>query len=182
MACGLLHAFHNGINTALGKAIPVDAITPNLRKEFLKNYKSYQSFSDDSVNVLVELEKFLCDPLRYYNSDTSDFFLIALGKAYDANIVVYKSKSEKCWITDYTNEEHASKVTLYFAKTLSEHIDPILPIPSSGLDDDIEITAFVPGNDVFLGIDIKQEDDTTDDDGLLPWKNYLALSRILGWK
>ena len=91
----MLHAFHKGIKTALGKAIPLDEITTNLRKEFLTNYKSYQSFDsinvlDDSVNVLVELEKFLSDPLRYYNSGTSNFFLTALGKAYDANIVVYK--------------------------------------------------------------------------------------------
>ena len=101
------HAFHKGINTALGKAIPLDEITTNLRKEFLTNYKSYQSFSDDSVNVLVELKKFLSDPLRYYNSDTSDFFLITFGKAYDASIIVYNSNSEKCWITDNRNEEHA---------------------------------------------------------------------------
>ena len=125
-------------------AIPLDKITANLRKEFLTNYKSYQSFRDDSVNILVELEKFLSDPLRYNNLDTSDFFLIVFDKACDANIVVYKSNSEKCWITDYTNEELASKVTLYFAKTLSEHIDPILTVPSSNLDNDIEITAFVP--------------------------------------
>ena len=37
----MLHAFHKGINTALGKAIPLDEITTNLRKEFLTNYKSY---------------------------------------------------------------------------------------------------------------------------------------------
>ena len=71
------------------------------------------------------------------------------------------------WITDYTNEEPASKVTLYFGETLSEHIDPILPVPSSNLDDDIEITAFVPGNDVFPGKDIKQEDDTVNDDSVV---------------
>ena len=71
------------------------------------------------------------------------------------------------WITDYTNEERASKVTLYFGETLSEHIDPILPVPSSNLDDDIEITAFVPGNDVFPGIHIKQEDDTVNDDSVV---------------
>ena len=108
----MLHAFHKGINTAFGRAIPLDEITTNLRKEFLTNYKSYQSFSDDYVNVLVELVKFLSDPLRYYNSDNSHFFLIALGKVYDANIVVYKSNSEKCWITDYTNEERASSHTV----------------------------------------------------------------------
>ena len=45
---------------------------------------------------------------------------------------------------------------LHFAKTLSEHIDPILPVPSSNLDDDIEITAFVPGNYVFPRIDKKE--------------------------
>ena len=89
-----------------------------------------------------------------------------------AGWVVCKSNSEKCWITDYINEERASKVILYFAKTLSEHIDPILPVPFSNLDDDIEITAFVPGNDVFPGIDIR----------LLSWKACLALSCKLGWK
>ena len=51
-------------------------------------------------------------------------------------------------------------------------IDPILPVPFSNLDDDIEITAFVPGNDVFPGIDIR----------LLSWKACLALSCKLGWK
>ena len=84
----MVHAFHKGINTAFGKAIPLDEINTNLRKEFLSNYKSYQSFSDDYVNVPVELVKFLSDPLRYYNSDTFDFFLIALGKVYDANIQI----------------------------------------------------------------------------------------------
>ena len=163
----MLHAFHIGIITALGKAIPLDEIYTNLRKEFLTNYKSYQSFSDDSLNVHVELEKFLSDLLRYYNSDTSNFFLIALGKAYDANIVVYKSNSEQCSITDYTNEERASKVALYFTKTLLEHIDPILPVPCSNLDDDIEITAFVPGNDLFPGIDKRQEDNTTNGDSVV---------------
>ena len=91
----MLHAFHERINTALGKAIRLDESFTKLRKEFLTNYKSYHSFSDDSVNILLELEKFLSDPLRYYNSDTFNFFLIALGKAYDANIVVYKSNPEK---------------------------------------------------------------------------------------
>ena len=86
---------------------------------------------------------------------------------HDANIVVYKSNSRKCWITDYVNEERASKVILYLAKTLSGHIDLILPVPSSNLDDNIEITAFVPGNGVFPGIDIHQEDDTTDDDSVV---------------
>ena len=45
---------------------------------------------------------------------------------------------------------------LHLAKTLSEHIDPILPVPSSNFDDDIEITTIVPGNDVFPRIDTKQ--------------------------
>ena len=34
----MLHAFCKGINTALGKAITLDEITKNLRKEFLTNY------------------------------------------------------------------------------------------------------------------------------------------------
>ena len=48
-----------------------------------------------------------------------------------------------------------------------EHIDPILAVPSSNLDGDIEINAFAPGNDAFLGIDIKQEDDTINDDSVV---------------
>ena len=50
---------------------------------------------------------------------------------------------------------------------MSEHIDPILQVPSSNLDDNTEITTFVPGNDIFPGIGIKQEDDTTDDDSVV---------------
>ena len=87
----MLHAFHKGINTALGKAISLDEITKNLRKEFLTNYKSYQSFSDDSVNLLVELEEFLSDYLIYYNSDTSNFSSLPLAKRTILSIQALKN-------------------------------------------------------------------------------------------
>ena len=89
---------------------------------------------------------------------------------------IVNSSSEKCWITDYINEERASKVRLYFAKVLPEHIDPILPVPSSNLDDDIDITAFARGNDVSPGIDIKQEDDTNANDSVV------TVEELEGWK
>ena len=87
----MLHAFHKGINTALGKAISLDEITKNLRKEFLTNYKSYQSFSDDSVNLLLELEEFLSNYLIYYNSDTSNFFSLPLAKRTILSIQALKN-------------------------------------------------------------------------------------------
>ena len=36
--------------------------------------------------MLSELDKFLKEPLRYYNSDSCDLFLIALGNAYKVNV------------------------------------------------------------------------------------------------
>lgn len=156
----MLHAFHKGINNTLKEDTTLDEIAVNLRKEILLNNQKYQSFSDKAVNVLVELEKFLSDPLKYNNSDTYDLFLIALGKAYYVNIVAYESNSKKCWIKDYTNKRRRSKFRLYFAKTLSEHIDPILPLSVSG---DIAITGFVPG----VHPETEQEDNISDDDSVI---------------
>ena len=171
----MLHAFHKGINNALGNAIPLNENTTNLRKEFLTNNKSY---------VWIILWWFCQRPCRtrkvlewsseiLHSSQTLPiFFSLPLAKSTmlilsftnQTQNESIKLKPKNVWLYKWRT---SSKVTLYFAKTLSEYIDPILPVPFSNLDDDIEIIAFVPGNDVFPDIDIKQENDTTDDDSVV---------------
>ena len=99
-------------------------------------------------------ERFLENPLGCYNKNTTDLFLDALGNSYNVNIIVIKSDGNSSWIEDITPNNGGKKKTLYFVKTLEEHIDPILScIPqtmeennaSTNADDDsdLEITGFM---------------------------------------
>ena len=49
---------------------------------------------------MVELEKFLENPLGYYTEDTSDLFLLALGNAFKVNVIALQSNTKRCWIVD----------------------------------------------------------------------------------
>ena len=82
-----------------------------LRSEILRSFDEYSAFSSDKVNVLTELDRFLANPSQYYNSDTVDLFLIALGNSYACNTIVYR-----CTTNINNREKHYTK-TLYFATT-----------------------------------------------------------------
>ena len=71
-------------------------------------------------------ERFLENPLWQYNENTTDLFLHALGNSYNVNIIVIKSDRNSSWIEDITPNDGGENKTLYFVKTLPEHIDPIL--------------------------------------------------------
>ena len=53
---------------------------------------------------MVELEKFLDNPLAYYTEDISDLFLLALGNAFKVNVTVFQSNTEGCWIADSSKD------------------------------------------------------------------------------
>ena len=52
---------------------------------------------NSSVNVALELENFLREPLSYYSSETDDLFIFALGNYYNFNVVIYHADTTKCW-------------------------------------------------------------------------------------
>ena len=99
----------------------------------------------------------MAHPLQYYNSDTVDLLLIALGNSYACKTIVYRCTEKDTWTTNINNaEKHYSK-TLYFVMTDKDHVDLILNTDDrrveserqdnkilSESDSDIEITKYVP--------------------------------------
>ena len=79
--------------------------------------------------------------MTYYNADTTDF-LFALGNFFDISIVIFKSNERECWAEDLMKNYVCNRETVYFVKTLSQHIDPVVPIPTQDMssDDSAEIT------------------------------------------
>ena len=93
------------------------------------------------------MDKYLENPLNEYEKDTVDFFLPALGRAYGVNVLIFQGDCEKCVILDDSvhTDNALHKKTLYFVRTLSLHVDPVvllssLPFVSSDADDsDVDI-------------------------------------------
>ena len=79
----------------------------------------------DNTYVLVELEKFLDNPLGYYTEDTSGLFLLALGNAFKVNVIVFQSNTERYWIAD-SSKNSSDLPSLHFLRTLSVRIEPII--------------------------------------------------------
>ena len=77
--------------------------------------------------MLKDFERILKNPLKNYDSDTTDLFLTALGSAFQVNVIIFQSDEKECWIVDQTSEETEFEDTLYFARTLSPHVDPVVP-------------------------------------------------------
>ena len=69
-------------------------------------------------------------------------FLLSLDNAYKVNTTVLQSSENHCWTTDLTNLSNNFTKNLYFGKSLSPHIDPILPVDDKDSDDDIIITHY----------------------------------------
>ena len=64
-----------------------DDIISTLRKEFSENAHVYQPFSADD-DLCNAFERFLENPLREYNENTTDLFLHALGNSYNVNMLL----------------------------------------------------------------------------------------------
>ena len=102
-------------------------------------------------------ERFLENPLAQYKENTTDLFLNALGNSYNVNIIVIKSGKNSSWIEDIKINDGDESKTLYFVKTLSKHIDPILSCTPQTMggnnastntndDSDLEITGLMQVN------------------------------------
>ena len=76
---------------------------------------------------MAKFETIMKDPLKFYDSDMTDLFLSALGDAFEVNVIVFQSDDAKCWVVNLSNKENPFKETLYFARSLSLHIDPVIP-------------------------------------------------------
>ena len=122
----MLHTFQKSLAAKVGRKETLDSLVFALRNE-LKD--SYQKSSEDTVNIKEEFEQYLLNPLSKYNTITGDLSLDALGMAFQVNVLIFKSNCYECVIYDLANPDNGFEHTLHFVRTLSVHLDPVVPLP-----------------------------------------------------
>ena len=55
------------------------------------------------------------------------FFLSVLEDDFKVNIIVFQSDDAMSWVVNLSNKENPFKKTLNFTRSLSLHIDPVIP-------------------------------------------------------
>ena len=99
----VVRAFQEGLLLCYDYEIQLKDVVKALRSEILTNHKFYSDFSPADVNILTELDLFLTNPLKYYNAETVDLFLIALGNSYTCKTIIYHCDGERTWTTDMSD-------------------------------------------------------------------------------
>ena len=122
----LIRSFQEGLKICYQDDVTIEEVITKLRSEVLHNYNFCSDFSSNEVDILIELDNFLKNPLKYYNSDTVDLFLMALGNAYQCRIIVYKCTETNKWTNDLRNNKTQYEKVLYFAKTELSHLDLVV--------------------------------------------------------
>ena len=156
----IIHAFQENLKS-IGRTESFEEITLSLQQELQKN--KYQKSVTNNIVVLDEFRKYMENPSSQYDKEITDLFLDALGMAYRVNLIVFRSDCKNCYIMDYINPDNGFKDTLYFVRTISVHIDPVVPsadreiAEQSDSDDSVVLTAYKKGSPA-LGVK-KTEDD-----------------------
>ena len=109
------------------KSIPEKVVQEVLKNQLEKNKENYSHFSADTRDIMAKFETIMKDPLKFYDSNMTNLFLSALGDAFKVNVIVFQSDDAKCWVVNLSNKENPFKETLYFARSLPLHIDPVIP-------------------------------------------------------
>ena len=120
----ILRAFKECIQSVSGELITMEDLKDRLRTEM--SLSLYQTLYPD-ICVRDEVNRFLKNPLECYSSDVCDMFLASLGNTFKVNIKVFQSDCHKCWITDLSDKQKRYNTTLYFGRSLSPHVDAIIP-------------------------------------------------------
>ena len=140
----ILRSFKEAVKAVSDITVSIEDLQLYLRREILHRFEFYREFLTETCDLLKELDIFLSNPLKFYNSEVVDIFLLALVNAYEVNTVVLQSNVDKCWTTDLSNTKNNFTKNLYFAKSFSPHVDPIIPDEDKESDDDIVMTHYVP--------------------------------------
>ena len=165
----MVNSFLEALTHVTGNQTARKDVVSQLQRELLTKFDFHKMFSMSSkdIDILTELDKFLESPLTCYNESTSDLFLAALGSAYKVNIIIFHSDEKRCWICDLSENTNSYSTTLYFSRTLSPHIDPVVKLAEPVEDDDeVTITKIIQGRPLTEA-EIKQEPNENDDDGLV---------------
>ena len=135
----------------IGNKVTLSEAKSSLRGELTSNHAYDKDFSPDDICLLDELQLFLDSPMEYYNINTVDLFLYALSNVFQVDVLVIKSNTENCWFEDLTGNNTENRKKLYFVKTLSQHIDPVVlkvnEKNEDNSDDSITITHHLEGSE-----------------------------------
>ena len=135
----------------IGNKVTLSEAKSSLRGELTAKHAYYEDFSPDDVSLLDELQLFLDSPMEYYNINTVDLFLYALSDVFQVDALIIKSNTEGCWFEDLTGNNNENQKKLYFVKTLSQHIDPVVlkvnEENEDNSDDSITITHHLEGSE-----------------------------------
>lgn len=121
------HSFVEAMFALRGFKIPLNEVRSTVKNYLTAHKDELSGFSETDVDIVNELDKLFENPLANYGNNTNDLYLKVLGDAYKVNTVIFQSDAKKCWIVDMSNVENPYTDTLYFARTLSLHIDPVIP-------------------------------------------------------
>ena len=117
----VIRSFQEGLEICYQDDVTIEEVIAKLRSEVLHNYNFYTEFSSNEVNTLTELDNFLKNLLKYYNSDTVDLLLITLGNAFQCRIVVYQCTETNAWTNDLRDNKSSTK-RFFISQKLNCHI------------------------------------------------------------
>ena len=113
----ILHFFRDALDS-IGIEVTVEEIKWILKIELSTN-KDYGNFATAGVSISNKLQFFLNSSMTYYNADTADLLLFALGNFFDIDIAIFKSNERECWAEYLMKNNGCNRNTIHFVETLS---------------------------------------------------------------
>ena len=147
---------------SISRYYTLDNLKQSLQCEIASNTQFYKDYSTEDVDLLVDVRKYVENPLGNYSSASADLYITALARAIQVNAIVFQSTVDTCFIVNQGEDSIVHNETLYFLRTESMHIDPILPnITSTGtcpeviVIEDAEVTDCTP-TDNLIDFDLQK--------------------------
>ena len=122
----VLSAFQGNMRNVMKIDIEIEDLKTGLRCEILSNIDNYKPFVVNDVDIPLELERYLDNPLENFDTSSCDFYIIALANYFRVNVKILHSNTPRCWLSEYIDINPTSGEILYFARSLSNHIDAII--------------------------------------------------------
>ena len=113
----ILHFFRDALDS-IDIEVTIEQIKSILNLELSTN-KDYSNFATAGVSISNKLQFFLNSSMTYYNADTADLLLFALGNFFDIDIAIFKSNERECWAEYLMKNNGCNRNTIHFVETLS---------------------------------------------------------------
>ena len=133
------HAFRCALRDEKGIDVTLDEMKDSLKAHIIQKQDHYEEVHYQPwKTLLTDIDLLFKDPLKNYNTDSGDLFLFALGVVYSVNVYIVKTEQD-----DYRFSEVCQfgfPHTIYLARSLSIHIDPIIRMQQVCFDMKLQIT------------------------------------------